>query len=41
MSFPAGHKHGTVLRVDRKVIENLLSVGAKQSAPQSREKHGQ
>jgi hypothetical protein len=39
MMFPAGHKHGTVLRVDQKVVDNLLSA-SNQRAAQAGEKQG-
>jgi hypothetical protein len=41
MSFPAGHKHGTVLRVDWKVVENLLSVGAQHAGRSSLEEQAE
>jgi hypothetical protein len=38
MMFPAGHKHGTVLRVDRKVVDKLLTAGTQHARPQAGEK---
>jgi hypothetical protein len=40
MMFPAGHKHGTVLRVDQKVVDNLLTASNQHSRPQAGEKRG-
>ena len=29
VSFPEGHKHGTVLQISRKHLEHLLNAGSK------------